>query len=102
MLSQCVEPVVKKGQVQDVLTRDPAVQKPLDDLEQIRRFAPPAHPDTDGGLAADSLDAQTPGHSGLQWVFLEIQNNGFNCLYHKDTSGNKYYRMIYNPAKNMT
>ena len=93
VLPQVVKPVVEKVQVEDVLPGDPAGQQPLDNLEQVRRLAAPAHPDADSGLAGYRLDAQTPGHTGLQPGLLEIQDDGFDRLNHRATPDHYSFRL---------
>ena len=101
VLAQVVEAVVEKVQVQNVLPRNPAVHQPLDDLEHVGRLAASAHPDADGGLAVNRLDAQAPGHPGLQPGFLEVQDDGFDRLYHRVTPGKDNCRYLSNPVINI-
>lgn len=58
-----VEETRKDGITTDVLARNPAVQKPLDDLEQARRFASPAHSDAARGRRA-AVDRERGGRQG--------------------------------------
>gem|GEM_PF-4929517 len=101
VLPQVVEAVVEKIQIQNVLPGDPAVQQPLNDLKQVCRLAAPAHPDADGGFAVNRLDTQTPGHAGLQPGFLEVQDDGFDRLYHRVTSGHSSFWFQPHPERNI-
>jgi hypothetical protein len=83
VVPQAVEAIVEEVQVQDVLPGDPALNEPLDQLEEVGRLAASPHPDTDGRLAPCRLDPQSPRHARLDAHFLEVQDDGFDGLDHR-------------------
>jgi len=100
-MPQVVQPIVEKVKVQDVLSRDSARKKPLDNLEQVCRLAATAYADTYGGLAANRFYAQAPGHPALQFRFLKIQEDGLDRLFHGVIPGNIYFRYVLKPVTNI-
>ena len=100
-MPQVVQPIVEKVKVQDVLSRDSARKKPLDNLEQVCRLAATAYADTDGGLTANRFYAQAPGHPALQFRFLKIQEDGLDRLCHRAVPGNMYFRYVLKPVTNI-
>jgi len=82
LLLKPVQTVIEEVQIENVVPQNLAVQKPLDDLEQIGRFTAAANPDAYRCLARNSFQRQASRHARFHRHLLRIQYHGLEGFQH--------------------